>query len=69
MNSKNTRTTDPYRLLLNLKDKINSKRSNKYVTLSNLHIYYLWINIKRSFKNNKFNISAPTWNKFELPDG
>ena len=23
-----------------------------------------------SYKNNKFNISAPTWNdKFELPDG
>ena len=25
---------------------------------------------KKSYKNNKFKISAPTWNqKFELPDG
>ena len=27
-------------------------------------------NIKKSHKNNKFKISAPTWNeKFQLPDG
>ena len=27
-------------------------------------------NIKSSYNNNKFKISAPTWNgKFELPDG
>ena len=26
-------------------------------------------NIKESYKNNKFKISAPTWNReFELPD-
>ena len=26
--------------------------------------------IKKSYKNNKFTIQAPTWNKeFELPDG
>ena len=33
------------RLLLNLKDKINLKRSDKYVALSNLSIYYTWKNI------------------------
>ena len=33
MNSKNSKTPDPYRLLLNLTDKINLKRSDKYVTL------------------------------------
>ena len=33
-------------------------------------IYYTWKNIKNSYNNNKFKISAPTWNdKFELPDG
>ena len=38
--------------------------------LSNLSIYYTWKNIKSSYNNNKFKISAPTWNdKFELPDG
>ena len=41
------------RLLLNLSDKINLKRSDKYVFLSNLSIYYTW-------KNNKFKISVPT---------
>ena len=38
MNSKNNKTSDPQRLLLNLTDKINSKRSDKYVALSNLSI-------------------------------
>ena len=35
-----------------------------------LGIYYAWKNTKKSYKNNKFKISAPTWNEeFELPDG
>ena len=34
MNSKNSKTSDPHRLLLNLTDKINLKRSDKYVALS-----------------------------------
>ena len=38
--------------------------------LSNLSIYYTWKNIKKSYKNNKFKVSFPTWNEeFELPDG
>ena len=36
MNSENSKTSDPHRLLLNLTDKINLKRSDKYVALSNL---------------------------------
>ena len=31
--SKNSKTSDPHRLLLNLSDKINLKRSKKYVAL------------------------------------
>ena len=70
MYSRNSETSDPHRLLLNLSDKMNLKISNKCVALSNLSIYYMWENIKKSYKNNKFNISAPLWNeKFELPDG
>ena len=70
MNSENTKTSDPHRLLLKLLDKINLKRSDEYVALSNFSIYYTWKNIKKSYKNNKFKISAPTWNEeFELPDG
>ena len=40
MNSKNSKTSDSYRLLLKLTDKINLKRGDKYVALSNLSIYY-----------------------------
>ena len=70
MNSENSKTTDTHRLLLNLTDEINLKRSDKYVALSNLAIYYTWENIKTSYKNNKFKISAPTWNEeYELSDG
>ena len=36
MDSENSKTSDTHRLLLNLTDKINLKRSDKYVTLSNL---------------------------------
>ena len=39
MNSENSKTSDPHRLLLNLSDKINLKRSDKYVALSNHFIY------------------------------
>ena len=38
MNSKNSETFDPHRLLGNLSDKIGLKRSDKYVALSNLGI-------------------------------
>ena len=41
-NSKNSKTSDPHRLLLNLFDKIDLKRSHKYGALSNLNIYYIW---------------------------
>ena len=42
MNSKNSKTYDPYKLLINLADKMNIKRSDKYVALSNLSLYYTW---------------------------
>ena len=43
MNSKNSGgTSDTHRLLLNPTDKIDLKRSVKYVALSNLSIYYTW---------------------------
>ena len=40
------------------------------MALANLSIYYTWKNIKSAYNNNKFKISAPTWNdKFDLLDG
>ena len=69
MNSKNRKTSDPHRLILNLTDKINFKKSNKYDVLTNLNIYYTSKYMEKRYKNNKLKISAPIWNhKFELPD-
>ena len=70
MNSENSGASDPHRLLLNFTDKINLKRSDEYDALSNLNMYYMWKNVKKSYKNNEFKIPAPTWNeKFGLLDG
>ena len=70
MNSQNSKTSDPHVLILKLTDKLDLTRGEKIIALSNLSIYYTWKNIKSSYNNNKFKISAPTWNdKFELPDG
>ena len=70
MNTENSKTNEPYRLKHNLIDKLNLKNSNKNMALANLSIYYTWKNIKLIYKNNKFKISAPTWNEtFDLPDG
>ena len=60
MNSENSKTPDPDKLLLNLSDKIHLKRSDKYVVWSNLSVYYTGENIKKPYKNNKCKISAPT---------
>ena len=56
MSSKNSKTSDLYRLLLNLTDKIVLKRKDKYIALSNLSIYYTWKNIKKSYKNNRLSV-------------
>ena len=45
MNSENSKTSDPHRLLLNLTDKIDLRRKDKYIALSNLSIYYTWTNV------------------------
>ena len=70
MNSEKSKISYPHRILLNLLDKINLKRSDKYVALSNLCIYCTWKNVRKSYKNNKIKISALILNEeFELPDG
>ena len=70
MNSENSRTSEYHVLVLMLTDKLDLRRGQKTVALSNLSIYYTWKNIKSSYNNNKFKISAPTWSEdFELPDG
>ena len=70
MNSENSKTSEPHRFTLDLTDKLNLKDPKKSMGLANLNIYYTWKNIKSEYNNNKFKISAPTWNDtFNLPDG
>ena len=70
MNSENSKTSEYHVLVLKLTDKLDRRRGEKTVALSNLSIYYTWKNIKSSYNNNKFKIHAPTWHEeFELPDG
>ena len=48
INFQNRKTFDPDRLLLlNLTNKIDWRRKDKYIALSNLSIYYTWKNIKK----------------------
>ena len=70
MNSENSKTFEPLVLIFKLTDKLDLRRGEKIIALSNLSIYYTWKNIKSSYNNKKFKVSAPTWNdKFDLPDG
>ena len=62
MNSKNCNTSEKHVLILKLTDKLYLRSGEKIISLSNLSIYYTWRNIKRSYNNNKFKKSAPTWN-------
>ena len=69
-NTENSKTNEPHRFRLTLADKLNLKDPNKNMALANLSIYYAWKKkkIKSAYKNNKFKISAPTWNdEFNLP--
>ena len=69
-NSKNSKTNEPYKFKYDLNDKLDLKNPNKNKALANLSIYYTWKNVKSTYNNNKFKISAPTWNEtFDLPDG
>ena len=68
MNSENSETSKSNVLALKLTNKLDLRIAEKTIALSNLSIYYTWRNIKNVYNNNKFKISAPTWNdKFELP--
>ena len=61
INSKNSKTSEPHRFEYDLIDK--------NIALGSLSSYYTWKNVKSTYNNNKFKISAPTWNEtFYLPD-
>ena len=70
MNTANSTTKHSNKFAYNFTDKLNLKNPNKNIALANLSIYYTWKNVKSDYNNNKFKISAPTWNDtFDVPDG
>ena len=70
MNTTNSKTKHLNKFVYNFTDKLNLKNPNKNIALANLSIYYTWKNTKSDYNNNKFKISAPTWNDtFDVPDG
>ena len=69
-NTKNSKTNEPHRLEYNLIDILDLKNPNKNMALVSLSIYYTWKNAKSIYNNDRFKISASTWNDtFDLPDG
>ena len=70
MNTGNSKTNEPDKFRITLADKQNLKYLKDPMTLANLSVYYTWKKIKSEYNNNKFKISAPTWNdEFDLLDG
>ena len=70
INTENSKTNEPHKFRLILANKLNLKDPNRNMALANLSIYYTWKSIKLRYNNNKFKVSAPTWNdEFDLPDG
>ena len=63
MDSENSRTSEYHVLVLKLTDKLDLRRGQNTVALSNLSICYTWKNVKSSYNNSKFKISAPTWSQ------
>ena len=48
MNWGNIKTSDPRRLALNLAGKLDLKKIDKYIALSDLSIWSTWKNVKNS---------------------
>ena len=70
MNTLNSKTNECNKFIYQFTDRLNLKNPNKNIELANLSIYYTWKNIKSEYNNNKFKISAPTWDdEFNLSDG
>ena len=58
MNSENNKTSEPHILILKLTDKLGLRSGEKIIALSSISIYDTWKDIKSSYNNNKFKISA-----------
>ena len=70
LNTEYSKTNESNKFIYQFTDKLDLKTpKNKNIGLVNLSICYTWKNIKPAYNNNKFKISAPTWNdEFDLHD-
>ena len=62
MNTKNNKTNEPRKFVLNLTQRLDLRSSSKHFVLHNLPIYYTWKNIRQQYKNSEHRIVASTWN-------
>ena len=70
MNTKNRKTSEPTKFVLNLPQRLDLRRSNEHVILQNLSVYYTRKNLRHQYKNNKPKIIAPARNdNFKLSYG
>ena len=70
MDTENCKTNEFDKFIYQFTDKLYLKNPNKNTGLVNLSVYYTWRYIKSAYNNNKFKVSAPTWNdEFDLPGG
>ena len=68
MNTANSKTKHSNKFVYNFTDTL--KNPNENIALANLSIYYTSKNVESDYNNNKFKISAPTWNDtFDVPEG
>ena len=61
MNSENSKTSKTYILIIEVTDKLDLRRGEESIALSNLSISYQ--SIKSSCNSNKYKILVPTWNE------
>ena len=67
-NSENCRTSEYHVLILKLTDKLDLRRGEKSIDLSNLSIYYTWENLKSSYNNNKFELPDQSYLVSDIQD-
>ena len=53
MNTENSETSQPHKFSLSLSQRLDLRKSDKFVALQNLPIYYTLKNIRQQYKNNK----------------
>ena len=68
MSTENSKTNESYKFFV--AQRLDLKSSNKNVAFQDLSVFHTWRILRKQYKNNKLEITAPTWNEeLELPHG